>query len=109
MEYFFYVYFVVTILSFINSIIIDIVTTSLNGYLLVQILILGFLSFYTLSIVYSFVLEQEQEYRTQRKRYTDNIAEKDMESKLMNEINRASEHDTKAVNTSTIDPERIRS
>ena len=74
-ERFFVTYFVVTLLTYINGICLGFITNDLSLQLIINFLITTFINFYWISIVYSFTLQKEREYRTQRKRYTDVIAE----------------------------------
>ena len=74
-ECFFMIYFVTTLFGYVNALCLAFITLNFDYLLVLDLVGTTLLDFYWISIVYSFVLQKDQEYRTQRKRYTDVIAE----------------------------------
>ena len=84
-EYFFYFSFINTLYGYINSVVIQIASNQSFMNILVFIVLNGLAYFYILSVIYSFLLEKEAEYRKQRKKY-DKI-HKEAQNELNSSLN----------------------
>ena len=82
----FYAYFVVTNFEIINSVIIEAVKGDNALLIFIELLIRSIMAFYILSVVYSFLIQKECEYRVCRKETTRIQNNLSFESKLLDSL-----------------------